>query len=147
MIALDTNLLVRFLVNDDEVQGRAARELVAGLSMHNPGFICREVSLEVAWVLDRAYGFPQQEIAQTFENLIASAELEFEAAQDVARSANNLREGGSSFADQMIAAAARRRGASEVLTFDRKAARNIDGFRLIDQDADAWELRESGTPT
>lgn len=131
MIALDTNVLVRFLVNDHEVQARAAREILAGLSATNPGFICREVTVEIAWMLDRAYGFSQQEIAQALENLIASAELEFEAVEDVARCANSLRLGGSGFSDQMIAAAARRRGTSEVFTFDRQAARNIDGFRFI----------------
>lgn len=131
MRALDTNVLVRFLVNDDEVQAQAARELVAGLSATDPGFICREVSVEFAWVLDRAYGFSQEDIAQAFENLIASAELEFEAVEDVARCANGLRIGGGGFSDQMIANAAMHRGASEIFTFDRQAARSIDGFSLI----------------
>ena len=131
MIALDTNVLVRFLVNDHEIQAQSARELLAGLSPTNPGFICREVSVEIAWVLDRAYGFSQQDIAQAFENLITSAELEFEAVEDVARCANSLRIGGSGFSDQMIAAAAKRRGTSEVFTFDKQAARNIEEFRLI----------------
>ncbi len=131
MIALDTNVVVRFLVNDHEIQAQAARELLAGLSPTNQGFICREVSVEIAWVLDRAYGFSQQDIAQALENLITSTELEFEAVEDVARCANSLRIGGSGFSDQMIAAAAKRRGTSEVCTFDKQAAKNIEEFRLI----------------
>ena len=135
MIGLDTNVLIRFLVNDDEVQGQASRGLLASLSRANPGFISREVAVEVAWVLDQAYGLSQQQVAQALEDLVGSAELEFEAAEDVVGCVNDLRIGGGSFADQMIAAAARRHGVEEVYTFDTQAARRIDGFKLVGREA------------
>ena len=51
MIAVDTNVLVRFLTQDDEAQAKAASDFMACLNASNPGFICREVMVELAWVL------------------------------------------------------------------------------------------------
>ena len=130
MIALDTNVLVRFLVNDDPVQAEAARVLLSELTERDPGFICREVAVELVWVLERAYGFSRERIATVLESLAATAELEVEAVDDVVRAASRYRLGGAGFSDLMIAAAARRRGASALYTFDRQAARP-EGARLL----------------
>ena len=130
MIALDTNVLVRFLVNDDFAQASAARALLESLSNRSRGFVCREVAVELAWVLDQAYRFSRDQIAGVFEDLVASAELEFEAAEDVVRAADGLRRGSVGFSDQMIAAAARRNGADKLYTFDRRAAVK-DGVVLL----------------
>ena len=54
MIALDTNVLIRYMVRDNEQQAEAARVLLDDMTAQNPGFICREVVLEVVWVLERA---------------------------------------------------------------------------------------------
>lgn len=59
MIALDTNVLVRYLVDDDAEQARAARKLLEGLAAERPAFICREVMIELVWVLQRAYRLPR----------------------------------------------------------------------------------------
>lgn len=123
MIALDTNVLVRYLVNDDSRQAEAARALLLTLTREEPGFVGREVAVELAWVLERAYGFSRDEVATVFEALVATEELQVEAADDVIRSADGYRRGGSGFSDQMIAAAARRSGASTLYTFDGRAAR------------------------
>ncbi len=58
MIAIDTNVLVRYLVCGDAEQAEAARVLLAELSPERPGFICREVTIEIVWVLERAMGGP-----------------------------------------------------------------------------------------
>ena len=131
MIALDTNVLVRFLVNDDPRQGEAARALLAELASDRPGFVCREVAVELSWVLDRAYGFSRDRIATVFEELVACEELQFEASDDVIRAADGSRRGGPGFADRMIAAAARRAGAAPLCTFDRQAA-ELQGAVLIE---------------
>jgi predicted nucleic-acid-binding protein len=130
MIALDTNVLVRYLTQDDPDQAAAAGELVAGLTAHTPGFICREVVVELVWVLERRYGFPRAEITAALEGLLAAAEIVVEAADDVGWALFRYREEGLGFADLMIAAAARRAGASKLVTFDQKAAR-IKGVRLL----------------
>ena len=109
MIALDTNVLVRYLVDDDPRQAEAARVLLAGLTSERPGFVCREVAVELVWVLQRACGFSRDRIAAVLEELIATEELEFEAVDDVARAAFSFRQGGAGFSNLMIAAAAKRR--------------------------------------
>ena len=54
MIAIDTDVLVRYLVCDDQQQAEAARTLLESLTAERPGFVCREVTVELAWVLERA---------------------------------------------------------------------------------------------
>ena len=130
MIALDTNVLVRYLVADDARQAEAARLLLEGLTAERPGFVCREVIVELAWVLQRAYGFSRDRIATVFVDLAATENLEVEAAEDVARAALSYRQGGAGFSDLMIAAAAERAGADTLYTFDRKAAQ-LEGVTLL----------------
>ena len=80
MIALDTNVLVRYLVADDARQAEASRLLLQGLTAERPGFVCREVTVELVWVLQRAYGFSRDRIAAVLEDLVATEGLEVEAA-------------------------------------------------------------------
>ena len=134
MIALDTNVLVRYLVDDDPRQAEAVRVLFAGLMAERPGFVCREVTVELAWVLQRACGFSGDRIAAVPEELIATEELEFEAVDDVARAAFSYRRSGAGFSDLMIAAAAMRRGANPLYTFDRRAAQ-LEGAVLLEETA------------
>lgn len=122
MIALDTNVLVRYLVADDARQATAARMLLEGLTTDRPGFVCREVIVELVWVLRRGYGFSRDRIATVLENLVATEGLEVEAAEDVARAAVSYRRGGAGFSDLMIVAAAKRVGADTLYTFDRRVA-------------------------
>lgn len=130
MIALDTNVLVRFLVADHPEQAAAARRLMATLSEDEPGFVCREVVLELAWVLERTYGMERRRIADALDGLIAAREIRVEAADDLASSVAAWRGGGAGLGDRMIAAAARRAGVRAVVSFDRKAAR-IPGVQLL----------------
>ena len=123
MIALDTNVLVRYLVNDDVEQAEAARALLEGLTTEEPGFVCREVLVELVWVLQRAYGFARDRIAMVLEELAASEGLVVEAADDMIRAASHYRRGKADFSDSMIVAAAGRASAYPLYTFDRKAAR------------------------
>ena len=60
MIALDTNVLVRYLVRDDAEQAEAARALLESLTADRPGYVCREVAVECVWVLERAYGYSRK---------------------------------------------------------------------------------------
>ena len=130
MIALDTNVLVRYLVADDAAQTEAARGLMAELTAERPGFVCREVTVELVWVLERTYRFSRERITEALEELIASEELEIEATDDVARAAFHYRRGGAGFSDLMIAAAANRSGAHPLYTFDRRATQ-LEGVVLV----------------
>ena len=130
MIALDTNVLVRYLVRDDQHQAEAARALLESLTIERPGYVCREVAVELVWVLERAYDFPRDRIATVLEGFVATEGLIIEAADDVARATIRYRSGGAGFSDLMVLAAAKRHGARPLYTFDQKAAR-LEGVELL----------------
>ncbi|WP_112310388.1 PIN domain-containing protein [Pseudogemmobacter bohemicus] len=130
MIGLDTNVLVRFLVQDEPAQARQAADLMAGLSEADPGFVCREVLVELVWVLERAYGLGRADIARALDGLLEARELVIETSDRVAVAADRYRKGGPGFADQMIALAGQGAGCRETVSFDRKAA-GLPGMRLV----------------
>ena len=130
MTAVDTNVIVRYLVADDPGQSEAARSLLEQLTPDNPGFICREVVIEAAWVLERSYRFPRTRIAEVLMDLTASDSLVVENADDVVAAAHRYRQGGVGFSDMMILAAAERVGAAPLYTFDRRLAR-MQGAVLV----------------
>ncbi len=130
MIALDTNVLVRYLVCDDVQQAEAARALLESLTTERPGYVCREVTVEFVWVLERAYGFSRDRIATILEELVATEGLVIEEADDVARAAFRYRAAGAGFSDLMVLAAAERSGAHPLYTFDKKAAQ-LEGVSLL----------------
>lgn len=130
MIALDTNVLVRFLVQDDPEQAELATGVIDQLTDDARGFVSREVLIELVWVLERAYRLGRVEIAIALDGLLSATELDIEGSVEVAPALELYRNDGFGFADLMIAAAARRVGAMELVTFDQKAAR-LPGARLI----------------
>lgn len=130
MIALDTNVLVRYLVRDDEAQAATARSLMSSLTADQPGFVCREVILELVWVLERAYGLSREDIADALEQLVSTDVLVIEAGADVAQAAFSYGTGSTGFSDLMILAAAERSNALPLHTFDRKAVRQ-EGVTLL----------------
>jgi len=129
MIALDTNVLVRFLTQDDPEQGRLASILIGGLTEADPGYVFREVLVELVWVLERSYGFERDEIARALEGLLTASELLIETGDDVASILELYETDGYGFADLMIRQAARRAGAQALMTLDCKAAR-LDGVEV-----------------
>jgi predicted nucleic-acid-binding protein len=130
VIALDTNVLVRFLTRDEPAQAAAADRVIAGLSPEDPGFLGREVMLELVWVLERGYRLSRAEIVATLEGLLAAREMEVETGADLTAALIRYGSAGPGFADLMIAAAARRAGARKLVTFDRTAAR-LEGVELV----------------
>ena len=130
MIALDTNVLVRFLVQDDPLQAQLATKVIDQLNDDAHGFVSREVLIELVWVLECAYRRGRAEIAVALDGLLSATELNIEGSDEVAPVLELYRNNGFDFADLMIAAAARRAGAAELVTFDRKASR-LPGVRLL----------------
>ncbi len=130
MTGLDTNVLVRFLVQDDPVQGEAARTALAQMDEIAPGFVSREVIVELVWVLERAYGFGRADVARALDGLLDARDLVVEAADRVAVATERYRTGGAGFADQMIALAGQAAGCDVTLTFDRTAGRG-PGMRVL----------------
>lgn len=130
MIGLDTNVLVRYLTQDDAVQSpRAVDVIERRLSELNPGFISIVAMVETVWVLERAYGHTASELAAVIERLLQAPELVIECEVEVFAALTVLQEGRGSFADALIAALGQKAGCPVTLTFDHKAAR-LPGFAL-----------------
>jgi len=131
VIGLDTNVVVRFLVQDDEAQSSIANRIMARLSRDEPGYISSVVLAEITWVLSRAYRAPRGEIAQAVEGILRSAELVVENAEAGYRALAIFNASSSvGYADALIAQTAALAGASETVTFDRIAADEA-GMRLL----------------
>jgi predicted nucleic-acid-binding protein len=128
MIGLDTNVLVRYLTQDDPVQSPQATDVIEQrLTEANPGFVSVVAMVETAWVLDRAYRLADKEIAAAIERMLQTDVLVVESEQDVFTAMIALKEGRGAFADALIAALGRSAGCSCTLTFDRRALR-LSGF-------------------
>ena len=130
MTSIDTNVIVRYLVGDDAEQAEAARALLDELTPDDPGFICREVVIEIAWVLERSYRFTRARVAEVLMDLTASDSLVVENSDDVAAAAYLYRQGGAGFSDLMVLSAAERARATPLYTFDRRLAR-MEGAVLL----------------
>jgi predicted nucleic-acid-binding protein len=128
MIGLDTNVIVRYLVQDDPVQSARATDLLERqLSEHDPGFVCVVVVAEVAWVLERAYRLAPSEIIAAIERVLQADVLVVEKEQEVFTAIAAMRAGLGSFADALIDALNAQAGCACTVTFDRKALR-LPGF-------------------
>ncbi len=132
MIGLDTNVVVRFLAQDDETQSPIATRFIARLSRQRPGFISSVVLAEITRVLARAYKASRVDIAGAVEGLLRSAELIIENAEAAYRALALYRASQSGeFADALIAQTAALAGASETVTLDQNAAAAL-GMPLLD---------------
>ena len=130
MIGLDTNILVRYLVQDDPVQSRIAREIMESrITEETPGFISVVAMVETVWVLDRAYDFAENEIATALERILQADTLVVESEQEVFRAIVALKDRAGSFADALIGELGTKAGCERTLTFD-KAASGLPGFEL-----------------
>jgi predicted nucleic-acid-binding protein len=131
VIGLDTNVVVRYLAQDDEIQSAAATRFISQLSKDKPGFISSVVLAEISWVLVRAYKTPREDLARILEGLLRSAELVVENAQAAYR-ALGVYSGSTSveFADALIAETALLAGADETVTFDKVATAQA-GMKLL----------------
>jgi predicted nucleic-acid-binding protein len=130
MIGLDTNILIRYLTQDDPVQSAKATQILERrLTPKNPGFVSVVAMVEVVWVLARAYGLTAPEIAASLERLLQVEVLAIENEQEVFTAMVALKQGRGSFADALIAELGARAGCARTLTFDQKAVR-LPGFEL-----------------
>jgi len=131
MIALDTNVVVRFLVRDDELQAEQARtRLKQAEEKRERLLIPLLVVLETIWVLESAYEKTRAEILDAIRALRQMSVLEFEASEVLERLLADGSEYGADLADILIAHSARAAGCESGITFDRKAAK-LPFFTLL----------------
>lgn len=131
MIGLDTNLLLRYLAQDDPAQSSRATEIIEQyLTEEEPGFVSLVSILEVVWVLKSLFKRTRLEIANDIEMLLAADTLEVQNEQEVYHAVVSLRNGIGTFEDALIGSLGIWRGGSATLTFDEDAARRLHGFQL-----------------
>jgi predicted nucleic-acid-binding protein len=131
VIGLDTNIVVRYLAQDDPVQSAKATHIFERrLTEEEPGFVSLVTMVETVWVLDTVYGLSSQEIAQAVERILQADTLAVQNEQEVFTSMIALKSGQGSFADALVGALGKWAGCGSTLTFDKKAGR-LEGFVLV----------------
>jgi len=131
MKALDTNVLVRFLVKDDERQAKAVyRIFKQAESKVEVFFVPTLVVLETVWVLDSVYEITRQEILDAIDELLLMPILEFDAQTVIRSFISSARENKADLSDLLIAHYAKYSGCDSVITFDKRAAKN-ELFELL----------------
>jgi predicted nucleic-acid-binding protein len=131
MIGLDTNVVIRYLAQDDQIQSPKATQIFERrLTEREPGFISLVTMVETVWVLDTVYGLPAQEIAQAVERMLQVDTLVVQNEQEVFTAMVALKSGRGSFADTLVGALGIWAGCGSTLTFDRKAGR-VEGFKVV----------------
>lgn len=126
MIALDTNVVVRLIVDDDRRQTQRARRLLE----HGPSLFVPTVLLEAEWVLRGAYGISRERIAECFRGLLGLPAISVESSNAVAQALEWF-ERGFDFADALHLALAHR--TDRFATFDARLARRAQrsGFGAV----------------
>lgn len=131
MIGLDTNILVRYLAQDDPIQSRQATQIIERqLSEEHPGFISLVTIVETVWVLDRVYGMSNHEIASAVEGILQADAFVVQNEQQAFTAMIALKTGAGSSSDALIGALGAWAGCTSTLTFDKKAKRLTD-FQLL----------------
>ena len=130
MIGLDTNVLVRYIMQDDAKQSAKATRIIDGLSSEAPGFISLVSIVELVWVLSSSYGLKREQVASALELLLRSKELIVDRADLVMQSQRKFKSGGIDFADCLIERIGHAAGCSTTLSFDTGAVKAA-GMTLI----------------
>jgi predicted nucleic-acid-binding protein len=131
MAALDTNILVRYLVEDDAQQLAAAKKLIrAALRAGETLFVPITVMLELEWVLRANFKFDKAQVTATLASLLATAELSFESESAAEVALALYKKGMADFSDCVHIALAHIAGEGPLWTFD-KAASKVDGAKLL----------------
>ena len=130
MIGLDTNILVRYFIQDDPEQTRLAVNLIDSLSPTETGWIGVAVFMELDWVLNNVLKVKKDRVVEIFDTLLVSQELVVENADIVREALQLYRSRNTDFSDCLIASAAKAAGCSRTVTFDRIAARDA-GMELV----------------
>jgi predicted nucleic-acid-binding protein len=131
MIGLDTNVLVRHIMQDDPVQSpKATRIIERKLSEDLPGFISLATMLETAWVLENAFGLSKKQLALAIERMLQTSTFVIQNEREVHTAMMIFERGQGSFDDALIGALGLWAGCTSTLTFDKKASR-LHGFELI----------------
>lgn len=124
MIGLDTNVLVRYIMQDDVQQSKLATKLVESLTVEAPGFVPVVAVIELVWVLSSSYNLDRAKTVTMLEILLQTKEVVVEGAEVVWQAVRIYRASSADFADCLIERSATAAGCVRTMTFDHGAAKN-----------------------
>lgn len=128
MIAFDTNVLLRLLLNDDARQSKQAQAVMdRAISASDRVLLPDIVLCELEWVLDSVFNLPKSKIMETLRRLLDAEEFAFISRVAVAQALVNYKKGKADFSDYLMGESAAVAGATTTYTFDR-ALRRTSGF-------------------
>lgn len=130
MIGLDTNVLIRYIMQDDPMQSPKATALIEALTTQERGYVTVVSIVEIFWVLSKAYDLEKTQIVRIFETLLRARELTIESKDRVLMALRSYTKSNADFPDCLIESSAKSAGCDRVLTFDIKASRQA-GMSLI----------------
>ena len=131
MIGLDTNVLVRYLVQDDPAQTRRANALIdRAAAKETAMFVNHVVMCELAWVLGRGYGYPRTALVEVIEKILLGRQFEIEKKDLAWAALANFKASRADFADCLIGVTNALAGCESTLTFDRSAA-SLSAFKQV----------------
>lgn len=131
MIGIDTNVLVRFLVDDDIEQNIKARNFMAGRSPDDPAYVSAITLVELVWVLNRRLDYSKAAIFEMLRALLSADSLVIENMEELDALLNDEGDPSGDLADHMIAWSSARVGCARVVTFDQAAAKHVPGMELL----------------
>ena len=130
MTGLDTNVLVRYVMQDDPRQSPLATRLLESMSADAPGFVPVVVLIELVWVLSGSYGLSRAQVSTVLGTLLRSKELVIDQAEVVAQALKRFSANGADFADALIERLSASAGCAVTMTFDASAAK-VAGMTLV----------------
>ena len=131
MIGLDTNVVVRYLAQDDARQAAIATRLIEGsLSADERGFISIVTLAEIVWVMSSNYGASRGSVAEIVEGLLTAPQLMMERADILWRALKAYRDSKADFSDAVIVELGSDAGCSKTVTFDRQVGAH-PGFEAL----------------
>ena len=131
MIGLDTNVVVRYLTQDDPVQAALATEAIEHAAERGDRlFLSGVVLCELVWVLESAYGYERAEVTDVVERVLRTTQFDFDHKDQLWQAWQDYRTGKGDFSDYLIGRLGHAAGCGETLTFDRALERS-PLFRLL----------------
>ena len=130
MIGLDTNVLVRYIMQDDVKQSPKANRLIESLTAESPGFVPLVALIELVWVLASCYDLTRQQLGQALDALLHTNTLMVDRAEQVAQALRVFNAGQADFADCLIERTACGAGCDKTFTFDVGASKAA-GMSLV----------------
>lgn len=131
MIGLDTNVVIRYLVQDDKKQSALATHFVEKtLTTEVPGYINHVTLCEITWVLQRSYGVTKPQLKKILEGLLTTKQLLVENVEVVWKALRAFNVNNADFCDALIGQANVHNGCEHTITFDKKAA-SLPGFDFL----------------